>query len=90
MQPAVLLEVGQVAGDGGLRHAKGLHEIADAEFGLALQEQEQAESGFIGQRFENIDSCFHGFFLIDIGEEVNCNEIPHCITLIYLFVRIYS
>ena len=78
-----------MAGDGGLRHVKGLHEIADAEFIPSLQEQEKAQSGFIGQGFEDIDGCFHSLFLIHQRIPVNRNEILHCITLLYPFIRIY-
>jgi len=74
LKPAVSFQVGEMAGNGRLRHIQGLHQIADAIFVATLQENEKAQSGFIGQRFENFNDSLHRGKVLQGKKTVNVSR----------------
>ena len=83
IQPAVFLQIGKMTRDRRLRQVEGIHQITDAELNPSLQEQDQTQSGFIGQGFEYIGGCFHDLFLIHQKIAVNRNNMKKRIIWIY-------
>ena len=63
-----------MAGNRGLGHVEGLHQITDAVFVSPLQENEKAHSGFIGQGFENFNGSLHGGKVLERNSTVNVSH----------------
>src|SRR6185369_11366827 len=61
INPAAALEVGQVARHRGLGQFEHRNQVADAQFPLGLQQEDDAQADRVGEGFQGLREMFHGY-----------------------------
>ena len=59
VNPTAALEVCKVTRHRGLRQVEDFHQIADAEFALCLQQQDDTQTNRIGEGLDGLGEMFH-------------------------------
>lgn len=53
-------QIGKVPGDRRLREKERRDNVADTEFTFSIEEHQDAQAGFVGECFKELDMSFHG------------------------------